>query len=72
LRLFGFGPVAADGYGIGYIIEESGISVYVSIFSIRCIVDTDECANSVASSKHLQTRRFKLTYLDQQKKMVGV
>ncbi|EGO19260.1 hypothetical protein SERLADRAFT_364059 [Serpula lacrymans var. lacrymans S7.9] len=39
LRLFGFGPVAADGYGIGYIIKENGISV-------------------VASSKHLQTRRF--------------
>jgi len=28
LRLFGFGPVAADGYGIGYIIKEDGISVY--------------------------------------------
>jgi carnitine O-acetyltransferase len=29
LRLFGFGPVAADGYGIGYIIKEDGISVQV-------------------------------------------
>jgi hypothetical protein len=29
LRLFGFGPVAADGYGIGYIIKEDGISMYV-------------------------------------------
>ena len=28
LRLFGFGPVAADGYGIGYIIKEDGISMY--------------------------------------------
>jgi hypothetical protein len=28
LRLFGFGPVAADGYGIGYIIKDDGISVY--------------------------------------------
>ncbi|KAI0930045.1 hypothetical protein AcW1_008823 [Taiwanofungus camphoratus] len=28
LRLFGFGPVAADGYGIGYIIKDEGISVY--------------------------------------------
>lgn len=27
LRLFGFGPVAADGYGIGYIIKDDGISV---------------------------------------------
>ena len=30
LRLFGFGPVAADGYGIGYIIKEEGISVCAS------------------------------------------
>ncbi|KIL68457.1 hypothetical protein M378DRAFT_71453 [Amanita muscaria Koide BX008] len=39
LRLFGFGPVAADGYGIGYIIKENALSF-------------------VASSKHLQTKRF--------------
>lgn len=31
LRLFGFGPVAADGYGIGYIIKDNGLSVYVSM-----------------------------------------
>ena len=30
LRLFGFGPVAADGYGIGYIIKDDGISVSAS------------------------------------------
>lgn len=29
LRLFGFGPVAADGYGIGYIIKDDGISMCV-------------------------------------------
>jgi len=29
LRLFGFGPVAADGYGIGYIIKEDRLSLYV-------------------------------------------
>ena len=27
LRLFGFGPVAAEGFGIGYIIKDEGISV---------------------------------------------
>ena len=27
LRLFGFGPVAADGYGIGYIIKDEGLSM---------------------------------------------
>ncbi|EIW63599.1 acyltransferase ChoActase/COT/CPT [Trametes versicolor FP-101664 SS1] len=30
LRLFGFGPVAADGFGIGYIIKDEGISVCAS------------------------------------------
>ncbi|EIN13566.1 acyltransferase ChoActase/COT/CPT [Punctularia strigosozonata HHB-11173 SS5] len=30
LRLFGFGPVAADGYGIGYIIKDEMISVCAS------------------------------------------
>lgn len=30
LRLFGFGPVAADGYGIGYIIKDDGISMCLS------------------------------------------
>lgn len=33
LRLFGFGPVAADGFGIWYIIKDEGISVYVSTLS---------------------------------------
>jgi carnitine O-acetyltransferase len=27
LRLFGFGPVAADGYGLGYIIKEDRLSM---------------------------------------------
>jgi carnitine O-acetyltransferase len=31
LRLFGFGPVAADGYGIGYIIKDDGLSVCVTL-----------------------------------------
>ncbi|KAG2021252.1 carnitine acetyl transferase [Coprinopsis cinerea AmutBmut pab1-1] len=30
LRLFGFGPVAAEGYGLGYIIKEDGISICAS------------------------------------------
>lgn len=59
LRLFGFGPVAADGYGIGYIIKEDGISVYAPtpFPSMRNVADrTGLC--SCGSSKHLQTRRF--------------
>lgn len=31
LRLFGFGPVAADGFGIGYIIKDDGLSVCVPL-----------------------------------------
>jgi carnitine O-acetyltransferase len=27
LRLFGFGPIVSDGFGIGYIIKEDGIAV---------------------------------------------
>jgi carnitine O-acetyltransferase len=30
LRLFGFGPVTPEGYGIGYIIKEEGISICMS------------------------------------------
>lgn len=30
LRLFGFGPTSPDGYGIGYIIKDEGISVCMS------------------------------------------
>lgn len=30
LRLFGFGPVAPDGFGIGYIIKDDAISVCAS------------------------------------------
>nr|XP_018265940.1 carnitine O-acetyltransferase [Kwoniella dejecticola CBS 10117]OBR88098.1 carnitine O-acetyltransferase [Kwoniella dejecticola CBS 10117] len=30
LRLFGFGPVTPEGYGIGYIIKDEGISICMS------------------------------------------
>ncbi len=30
LRQFGFGPVSGDGFGIGYIIKDDGISICVS------------------------------------------
>lgn len=30
LRLFGFGPVSQDGYGLGYIIKERGITICAS------------------------------------------
>ncbi|KAG6899178.1 hypothetical protein C0993_012624 [Termitomyces sp. T159_Od127] len=64
LRLFGFGPVAADGYGIGYIIKEDMLSMYVWSFASHCCVEIVSwlmrwfVGVSCASSKHLQTRRF--------------
>ena len=33
LRLFGFGPVVSDGFGIGYIIKEEGLQVDIFFFS---------------------------------------
>jgi carnitine O-acetyltransferase len=41
LRLFGFGPVAADGYGIGYIIKEDGISMSASLILLFLLILTD-------------------------------
>lgn len=45
LRLFGFGPVVSDGFGIGYIIKEDGIAVsynailhFVLTFKIVCSI----------------------------------
>jgi carnitine O-acetyltransferase len=59
LRLFGFGPVAADGYGIGYIVKENGISMWVTLLLVyRDIFVLTIVDFSCASSKHLQTRRF--------------
>ena len=75
LRLFGFGPTAAEGYGIGYIIKEDGISLYASslFFSFVCS-SLNLCDSSCASSKHLQTRRFLDTlqayFLDVQKLLI--
>jgi carnitine O-acetyltransferase len=60
LRLFGFGPVAADGYGIGYIIKEDGISVQVRsrFLTVSVFAKVLFGSNRCASSKHLQTRRY--------------
>ncbi|KAG6818884.1 hypothetical protein H0H93_000621, partial [Arthromyces matolae] len=60
LRLFGFGPVAADGYGIGYIIKEDMLSMYVrfTIHLLRVAAADNGVFTRCASSKHLQTRRF--------------
>jgi len=57
--LFGFGPVASDGYGIGYIIKEDGISMsVVSSISKFGPMSLNPLNPSCASSKHLQTRRY--------------
>lgn len=38
LRLFGFGPASADGFGLGYIIKDDGLSVYVSATLVGTVV----------------------------------
>lgn len=30
LRIFGFGPVVPDGFGIGYIIQDNGVTICAS------------------------------------------
>ncbi|CAG8617594.1 1266_t:CDS:2, partial [Acaulospora morrowiae] len=69
LRLFGFGPVVSDGFGIGYIIKDDAIAgiesktwvpyydAFFTSYSMRLILDKMDNL-FCASSKHRQTRRF--------------
>ena len=54
LRLFGFGPVAADGFGIGYIIKDEGISVYVPVLLALAALsgDPDLYADATPTDAH--------------------
>lgn len=65
LRLFGFGPVAPDGFGIG----EQFLSLsqtsrraadfpFLRFFYLKGYIIKDHGISVVAASKHLQTRRF--------------
>lgn len=63
LRMFGFGAVVPDGFGIGYIIKVSGSIDCISFsreerFSSVCPYTQDDAISICASSKHLQTQRF--------------
>lgn len=53
LRLFGFGAVVPDGFGIGYIIK---VGPHPATGSAD--VEQDDSIAFCASSKHLQTKRF--------------
>ncbi|KAG2742506.1 CoA-dependent acyltransferase [Suillus brevipes Sb2] len=47
LRLFGFGPVAADGYGIGYIIKGNWISMHGYLLEVqRILIQLHRSANA--------------------------
>jgi carnitine O-acetyltransferase len=72
LRQFGFGPVSGDGFGIGYIIKDEGISICVSSRhrQTRRFVDTLESylleirrilritRNAMASSRQSRAREI--------------
>ncbi|KAK4047797.1 carnitine O-acetyltransferase yat1 [Microbotryomycetes sp. JL201] len=59
LRLFGFGPTAASGFGIGYIIKvtEPGLRIGGLHADSRTVTQDDSIA-FCASSRHRQTSRF--------------
>ncbi|KAK3683844.1 Choline/Carnitine o-acyltransferase-domain-containing protein [Podospora appendiculata] len=76
LRQFGFGPVSGDGFGIGYIIKDDGISICVSskhrqtkrfvdtlesyLLEIRRILRITE-RTTVTSSKQTRAREIDTT-----------
>lgn len=43
LRLFGFGPVVSDGFGIGYIIKEDGIAVSNIVGALAIFIEYWRC-----------------------------
>jgi Choline/Carnitine o-acyltransferase len=49
LRLFGFGPVAADGFGIGYIIKDEGVSMCVCCSCLFRNVGSDKACLMIRS-----------------------
>lgn len=71
LRLFGFGPVAPDGFGIGYIIKDDAISVCASSKHLQtgrwlAALETylDRVAQAITDSYNAANRRTQDTYID--------
>lgn len=71
LRLFGFGPVSPDGFGIGYIIKDDAISVCASskhlqtgrwLEALRSYLDC--IADTITKSYNDANRRTHQTYID--------
>ncbi|CAO1613709.1 unnamed protein product [Parajaminaea phylloscopi] len=71
LRLFGFGPVSPDGFGIGYIIKDDAISVCASskhlqtgrwLEALRTYLD--RIADAIVESYNAANRRTHQTYID--------
>jgi carnitine O-acetyltransferase len=62
LRLFGFGPVVSDGYGIGYIIKDRSISYSVSSKrrqTQRYVLALDAVLKDMAKILRQKSRTFK-------------
>ena len=47
LRLFGFGPVTTDGYGLGYLISNDVIPITVTSFTGSNTTDASDMADSI-------------------------
>lgn len=50
LEFFNFGPVTADGYGIGYVIDEKEIRASVTAWKSSSLTDAAEMTTAVESS----------------------
>ncbi|KAB5586061.1 Choline/Carnitine o-acyltransferase-domain-containing protein [Coniochaeta sp. 2T2.1] len=76
LRQFGFGPVSGDGFGIGYIIKDEGISICVSSKhrQTKRFVDTLEAylmeirrVLRITSRKTMTTKQTRAREIDEMK-----
>jgi carnitine O-acetyltransferase len=77
LRQFGFGPVSGDGFGIGYIIKDDGISICVSSKhrQTKRFVDTLESylmeirrVLRITSRKTMMTKQTRAREIDETKR----
>ena len=50
MDLFNFGPVANDGYGIGYVIDDDDIRITISAFASCSKTNSAEMATAVVAA----------------------
>ncbi|EPQ29033.1 uncharacterized protein PFL1_03323 [Pseudozyma flocculosa PF-1] len=71
LRIFGFGPVAPDGFGIGYIIKDDGITVCASSKHLQTKRYLEALEGYLVRTQHMIVEHYKAanvrakdTYID--------